>query len=555
MAAMVRHSPPPPPPAPPATPDHPDCSCVCVCVHRRDQVVVVVAVADLATLPDDPSRSRSVNELLADLRRASLNRSGAQASAVAVQPTVPPAIRHIFQLPETPPPRPRRPARVDASGARLPPGPAPPRSWLSAPSPAEAARRHTKAAADYERRPLPDANLPARGSLVDLVLRRFALDWEWQRSYNRYHLYELPTHLRAALISYLVTHTREGVSLRDLQAVLLPPADAPEHYFTDPALAPGVVNETFSHLDLSGSLGRSLGLRELSDLLFPKQTAAAAASVDIQESWDAPEQEEDQQQQQQQQPLQLLQLHNSPAIPRPLLPNLTHLSLALDPARPPATTAVSWRHLLAFAGNLSALTHLSLAFWPEPTLTPNAKLATVAATAPQYGGGGGGGGGTGPYSHALDDDDDDDDWAEAVLLLRRLARCLYRLEYLDLTGCGEWFPALWATAVTIAADEDGGTEEEDDKTTTTTTAGTGVDWVGAWGKITTLVLYPGYRLGGDGKGEGEGEGEGKRASAAETRRYWEVVERARRVERHVRAQRRGKGRFITVETCKRPGEL
>jgi hypothetical protein len=253
------------------------------------------------------------------------------------------------------------------------------------------------------------------------------------------------------------------------------------------------MNETFTYLDLSGSVGRSLKLRELSDLLFPPE----AEPVDAQESWDAPE-------------------NTSPDIPRPLLPNLTHLSLALDPGSP---HAVSWRQLLAFAAHLPGLTHLSLAFWPEPTLTPNATLATVVSPQTgrslQYGG-------TGPYSHSLDDD-----WAEAVLILRRLSRRLYGLEYLDLTGCGAWFPALWATA-----------GEEGDES---------VDWAGAWGKITTLVLHPGYRFVEEhGKG-GDDEGD-------ELVRFWGLLSAARRVEGHIRAQRAGKGRFITVETYKPPGK-
>ncbi|KAK4100285.1 hypothetical protein N658DRAFT_508010 [Parathielavia hyrcaniae] len=437
---------------------------------------------------DDSSRSRGVNELLADLRRSGLN---GPAAPDAIQPTIHPSLRQILQIPETPPPRPRQPPiRGGAAGGRVPAGPPPPRSWLSRPERAEQVLRRSAiesaAPSRYLQRPLPGVILPAPGSLIDVVLRRMVLDWEWQRSYCRYHLYELPTHLRVALIAYLAAYTDESVSVRDLQAVLQPPPDIPE-YYEDPALAPSVMNEHFSHLDLSGSIGRVLKLRELSDLLFPPEPE----STDLQESWDAAD-------------------ASSTNIPRPLLPNLTHLSLALDPS---SSRDVSWRHLLAFAARLPGLTHLSLAFWPEPTLTPNAKLATVVSPqtgrAVQYGG-------TGPYSHSLDDN-----WAEQVLVLRRLSRSLYGLEYLDLTGCGAWSPALWASA------EEGDT----------------VDWAGAWGKMTALVMYPGYRRGGDGAG------------LAETARYWEVVDHARRVERHVRSRRAGRGRFFTVETCKRPGEL
>ncbi|KAJ4294848.1 hypothetical protein N0V88_005085 [Collariella sp. IMI 366227] len=175
----------------------------------------------------DASQARGVNELLADLRRAGLSGSR-QRSPDVVQPTVPPAIRQILQIPETPPPRPRRPVRLGGPGRRAPAGPAPPPSWLSGSQRAENALRRTAmesgAARDLEHRPLPGGSLPARGSLIDMVLRRFVFDWEWQRELCHYHLYELPTHLRVALVAYLVTYTHE---------------DVPE-YLADPSLAPTI---------------------------------------------------------------------------------------------------------------------------------------------------------------------------------------------------------------------------------------------------------------------------------------------------------------------------
>ncbi|GAB1316649.1 Tafazzin [Madurella fahalii] len=452
------------------------------------------------------------NQLLADLRRAGLSASGQQQAPDVVRPTVPPAIRQILQLPETPGPRPPRPVRIGPGGVRLPPGPAPPRSWLSGPGSAGGGGSRSRSSPcspvktkDYEQRPLPGMDLPGSGSLVDMVLRRFALDWEWQRSYCRYYLYDLPTHLRVALLRYLVVYTRDGVSLGDLQAVLLPPpdidpSDQDEAY---PQIPPSIANGSFRYLDLSNSLGRSLRLRELSDLLFPPQSNSAAAPLD---SWDSvPDDDADDNN------------NPTPSVPLPLLPNLTHLSLALDPDLAPSSLP-SWKHLLSFATHLPNLTHLSLAFWPEPTLTPNAKLATVVSPQTgrtvQYGG-------TGPYSHSLDND-----WAEAVLVLRRLSRSLYGLEYLDVTGCAAWAPALWARA-SIGEGGGGGAEDERDA----------VDWARAWGKIEKVVMYPGYRLPQD-------------AGVAETERYWGVVSHARRLERHVRAQREGKGRFFAVETVK-----
>ncbi|KAL2024521.1 hypothetical protein VTK56DRAFT_7564 [Thermocarpiscus australiensis] len=451
---------------------------------------------------DAQSHGRGVNELLAELRRAGPSGSAPQPPPDLIQPTVPPTIRQLLQLPETPPPNPRRPVRVDAAGRRLPPGPAPPRSWLSGPASAARGDQRTavdpSASRDSVQRPLPGLNLPGRGSLVDMVLRRFALDWEWQRSYCRYYLYELPTHLRVAMVAYLGMHTREGVSLRDLQALLLPPPDVP-HYQADPDLAPGTVNETFRHLHLAGSIGRSLKLRELTDLLFPPQSSTTpTTTITPQESWDAPEQP-------------------APAnLPRPLLPNLTHLSLALDPSSS-SSVSVSWRHLLSLAARLPGLTHLSLAHWPPPTLTPNAVAAVVVS--PQgavhpYGG-------TGFYSHALDDD-----WAEAVAVLRRLSRRLYGLEYLDLTGCSGWFPALWASTAGGGGGEDGEGEGE---------GGEVVDWAGSWGKVGTLVMDLRHPCGGLQAGAGG---------------PIQTFERAGMLERHIRSQRRqvGNGTPITVET-------
>lgn len=340
----------------------------------------------------------------------------------------------------------------------------------------------------FERHALPGAYAPARRSLVDLVLREIAGDWEFQRSYNRYYLYSLPNHLKVALITYLGVWFANGVSVADLRAILLPCVDEPDNVeeHDDPSTA----NEDIVHLDLAGSLGRNLRLRELSDLLFRTASPKSpnAAQGEPQESWDTPASQS-----------------ASSAIPRPLLPNLTHLSLAVNPRH---ASAVSWRHLLSFSTHFPTLTHLSLAYWPEPSLTPNAKLASfVVATGTgssrtvRYGG-------TGPYSHSLDDD-----WSEAVLILRRLSKSLYGLEWLDLTGCG-----AWATALTATVD---GRDF--------------VDWTGDWGKVATVLLYPGYKLDVD-------------AGVSERESYEQDVALAARLERYIRGRRAGKGRSIAVET-------
>ncbi|KAK4674688.1 hypothetical protein QC763_122910 [Podospora pseudopauciseta] len=453
---------------------------------------------------DDQQQNRSVNELLADLRRAGLRDGGSSQIRPAeafVQPTVPPAIRQILQLPETPAPPPRRPVRVDATGRRLPPGPAPPRSWVSRPAGSglysdPRTLIEFGGAQNYAQRPLPGMVLPAKGSLMDLVLKGFARTWDWQVEYCRYILYELPTRVRGALLAYIGLYSEKGLTLQDMRAILLPPPpvvyedDEDSHYEQERQrgfLPPGVVNDDFSCLDLSWSLGRSLKIRELSDFLYPPQAAAVVSTADPKDSWDAPDDEPT----------------LEPSIPAALLPNLTRLSLALDPEH---AHNVSWRHLLSFATHMPNLTHLSLAFWPEPSLTPNAKLATMVTAqgqVVQYGA-------TGPYSHSLDND-----WTEAIMVLNRLSKSLYRLEHLDLTGCGLWASALWSKS---------GHDM--------------VDWVGAWGKVERIVMYAGYKL-------------GEEAGSSERARYEMVTENARRVERHVRGRRAEKGmgkRGIVVET-------
>lgn len=324
--------------------------------------------------------------------------------------------------------------------------------------------------------------------MVDLLLKRMALDWEFQSVYNQYYFTSLHSRMRSSLISYIGAWADQGVTVSDLKVLLLPPKIDDQGRVENGA-APDVevlhaLNHDLYSLDLSGSIGRSLTVKALAEVLFPLRLARSATTYDVQESWEAAE---------------------APSLPPKLLPNLTHLSLAVHPcssSRPSSNT--SWKQLLSLASKLPTLTHLSLAYWPPPSLTPNARFSTVEDGTPggralRYSG-------TGPYSHALDED-----WSEAIVLLRKLSKSLYGLEYLDLTGCGAWFAAL-------AHDEDG------DR----------IDWKGDWGKMTSLRLLDGYGVSAD-TVHGDRERRGRTVEAAEF------------VERHIVARRGGKGRFIDVE--------
>lgn len=318
------------------------------------------------------------------------------------------------------------------------------------------------------------------------VMHKLVLDWEYQRSYNLYYLYSLPDRVRMALISYLSTSYEPGLSLSDLKLIILPQLpedDGAQGVEAEPLPSPSSLNEGLTHLDLSTSVGRSVKIRDLSTLLFPIQSDDSSTLL---ESWDTAE---------------------VTPIPRPLLPNLTHLSLA---GTPETSSMLSWKQLLTLSTHLPTLTHLSLAYWPVPSLTPNAtfaKVVTAQGQTIQYGG-------TNPYSHSLDND-----WSEAILILRKLSQNLYGLEYLDLTGCAPWFEAL-----TTSVDLESGQRDK-------------VDWVGEWGKVENLVLTTGYAP-------------PPRDDAGQVEKFKKVVSKARAVERAIRARRAGRGRFVTVETDK-----
>ncbi|KAH7165471.1 hypothetical protein EDB81DRAFT_877853 [Dactylonectria macrodidyma] len=427
--------------------------------------------ASSSSIADKPQKS--VNDLLANLRRTSSGPStAAQSAHPATAPSVPPVIREILQIPETPAPRPRRPVRqrFDGNGRRLPAGPPPPRSWLSRtltdgsdPSLSSAASRMNLRLADTS---LPGTYLPVPGSLIEIVLRKLAYDWSFHRVYNQYHLYFVPNHLKAALIRFVGIASEEGLSLSDLKTILLPPPDTFEE---DELEGLALSNPEVNYLDLSGSIGRNLRLKDVGSLLFP---TTDEGSVEPQESWDSPE--------------------SVLSPPRSLLPNLTHLSLAIDPLNSPSA---SWKQLIALSTKLTSLTHLSLAHWPDPSLmtvtSPHEQIPRDRASLYCY-----------PAGH---------DWSEALLVLRLLSRNLYALEYLDLTGCTPWFPALMA-------------ESDHDH----------VDWVTNWGKITNLRLCTGLKL----KDIPHQMGKEFHKQAGDN---------AKNIERHIRAARAGKGRFVVVE--------
>ena len=190
----------------------------------------------------------------------------------------------------------------------------------------------------------------------------------------------------------------------------------------------GVDNSDLSRLDLASSIGNSLTLKQLTQLVHPQTLDLVTAA----ESWDA-----------------LTPPLSARASP---LLRLTHLSLA-NPGH-----SASWPALLAFAAATPTITHVSLAYWPTPNLTPNAtainaKMAAKGSPVVNLAA-------EDRYSHYIDQD-----FSAAAAILRRLAKRWYSLEYLDVDGCSEWWKALyWG---------------EDDE---------GVDWINDWAGVKCVYM-------------------------------------------------------------------
>jgi len=390
---------------------------------------------------DSPGPSKTVNERLSQLRAEQAPRPTIEQrneiTTLATSHTLPPHLRRILDVPETAPPAPKRGSRrimTRVNGQRLPPGPAAPQSWLAASlhAPASVRARARKAAQDAASArnvrqlaskitALEDVHpLPRAGSLLDFTLKTMAFDWDFIAEYEQLNLATLPIRWKTALLSYLGTYAPVGsISSASLKTLFL----------TQDELSEATGGEDLVRLDMEGILSEAFNLADLERFLTRKrdhgvtldqQTDGLAlepavsktdTSDDVAESWEDEASAD--------------VLPSLFGIKMKRFPNLTRLSLS-NPGR-----QASWKQLLSLTADLSALTHLSLAFWPVPTTTPNSKTAFIThnhASIPVSG--------THFYNRL------DGDWAEAASILKRLSRNTYRLQWLDLEGCADWLPAL-----------------------------------------------------------------------------------------------------------------
>lgn len=377
---------------------------------------------------------KSVNDLIQHLRRSQISAKHPEPSPNSIAThTVHPSLNAILDIPQTPAPRLRpgtRPRR-----ARGPAGPPPPESWTR-PSRRASTPTHRDLGRGVNQRmdqrlgeTLPGLRLPTKGSLLHLALKGIAINWNSFEEDDLCHMATLEVRHKESLLSYIACYNPQSLDCNSIHVLFL----------DDTEIADGTGGDGLTHIDLTSCLGHGLkagGLKKLFLKESNRTSAAIPAAADVPESWDS----------------QSTTTTLTTPIPQPRFPALTHLSLA-HPA------SASWKYLLAASLHLATLTHLSLAHWPIPSLTPNSKTAYRDSPLGKidYGG-------SNFYS------DFDGDLSEAASILRRLSKATYCLQWFDVTGCS------WTRALCLKV--------EDPKTDKVEFYGP--DWAGAWRGVETV---------------------------------------------------------------------
>ena len=410
---------------------------------------------------------------------------------------------------------------------------------------------------------LPGERFPAEGSLQHTVLKALATNLHWLLEYYNLHL--LPTQLKQSILSYVAIYNEEAEQSEykppNLLSLLFPrvsSGDTLGDTFVDDRLA-------VTRLDLSRAIGQWLSMKELGESLYMHHMKVVRTEPDVlPDSWDDEYESCSEEvgmigeaKARAESPAVLAVRDGacasgggesragnglstmtvgpeaesfapsgwSKTLERSSLrfANLAHLSLALSPTSTQLhkRTVASWSGLLKVAPSLSRLSSLSLAHWPSPTLTPHAASTYTTIKNPfspslpgiPYGG-------SDMYTSY------DGDWSEAANLLKMLSRHLYCLEWLDLTGCGDWFAAL--------------------------SVANGAEWNGAWRSIEYVGLgvgwSPDWTDGPVQDPEEESEHAQKRyyyQKAVE--KYMEILSIARGVASLIRFTRSGRGKWIEFD--------
>ncbi|KAF1849162.1 uncharacterized protein K460DRAFT_305044 [Cucurbitaria berberidis CBS 394.84] len=432
-----------------------------------------------------PAEPQTVNQRIQQLRREQAPRATPEQRdeiTSLVSRTVPPELRRILHIPEVNAPKPKaglRPRRV-LGAARPPPGPAAPSSWLQTSRHAPAYMRKRKQSSVEHGAPrfstlatVTDEEykrLPPPRSLVHQCLRSFAMHWEELCEYEQHYLPALPISLKEALLSYL-TLFGGNVCLDFKSFKILFQNDEgtgtsgwDETRFLDLA---GLLNEQLTVSDVGQCLRRpnaSQTALEMGALSISPEKAKKPKEPAVLQVVDSWEEEAEETPTAQPVPVASLQV--------PHFTNLSRLSLAH-----PGQWA-SWPELLRISPHLGKLTHLSLAFWPRPSMTPNALSTSMVSNHTSVSLGG---------SHFYSDLDDD--WHEAANILRRFSTNTYSLQWLDLEGCN-WLRALTWRSVSLPGPPVPGSQDVEPWQIHSVSPSP--DWNDAWRRITYLNVFQGW---------------------------------------------------------------
>lgn len=347
------------------------------------------------------------------------------------------------------------------------PGPAPPRSWLdkslntywSSYTPPSRSRLTALRARNLANKAekvrfiphdlcgflhLVGEHVVQPGSLLHCSLRTAAENWGSIAEDGWELMSALPVRLRVLLLSYITKYGPPGgIDMSSLEALIQN-------------------DEDITCLDLSGLFGWGFQAKELSRLLTPSSKRRVEPVSDAQpvaESWD------------EEGPDEGVASPIPAALTQSRLPFLTKLSLAHAPKN------ISWVDLLSLSKHLHTITHLSIAYWPPPTRTPNMDPAAFSRD-------------HGPpvvvdtgslYGATLRE------FTEAAIVLRQLSEHTYCLRWLDLEGCQTWTPAL----VYLESSKAGSSGTQIDWISSQRSHGP--DWSGAWKQIAYLNLRPDWR--------------------------------------------------------------
>lgn len=376
-----------------------------------------------STRNGDAESKPTVNDRLSELRKLEGKDAAAKKRLLAEsvnQRSVPNELQGILGVPESVSPRPK--TGVRSRDRMRTPGPAPPKSWTAGSSgwtstlALRRPRKGLKRDANGKERSRPE-NLfrfqraiekshddPGRAvpSLLHSALKSTAEAWDSFDEEDFPALLEVPLRLRLRLLSY-ISFYGSAINPHELEAILQG-------------------TEYVRHLDLAGLVGHGkMSVRKVARMLEKRDIKSLADPVDdVAESWDD---EGD------------LDTALRPSLSFSRFSALTHLCLS-HPG-----PGASWRDLLDMAKLIPQITHLSLAYWPRPTLTPNLATTTISSSnSPDIVAGG---------SHFYSSLDQD--MTEPASLLRQLSAHLLCLQWIDLEGCPTWIPALTKLATKTPA--------------------------------------------------------------------------------------------------------